>query len=82
MRGRVSRLETNRYVAVRLQGRNATRSVSGKAGGTFEIRNLLPGTYEVKPEMPGCGFTPASPMVHLGGDGEGFGLKVRRASAR
>ncbi|MCS7316644.1 MAG: carboxypeptidase-like regulatory domain-containing protein [Bryobacterales bacterium] len=83
VRGRVRGIEPRQYVWVRFQGRNATRSVSTKPDGSFEIRDLLPGTYSVKPEMPGYAFTPASRTVNLkAGDVEGIEFQARRLPRR
>lgn len=83
VRGHVSGLEPRQHAWVRVQNARTQRSASTGADGSFEVKNLLPGTYVVKPEKPGYTFTPASRTVNLkSGDVEGLEFKARRQSSR
>lgn len=62
MRGHVSGLEHGHRVSIKLTGK-LSRSVSTREDGSFEVRNLPPGTYTVRPVNARYIFSPTFSTV-------------------
>ena len=58
--GQVDGLAPNRHVTLKLTAHNKpARSVINRPDGGFTLRNVPPGTYEIRPSHPLYSFSPA-----------------------
>ncbi len=82
MRGNVSGLDHGHHVTIKLTGK-LPRSVSTREDGSFEVRNLPPGTYTVRPVHSRYVFSPTfSTVAVTNHDKEVRGFKAMMKSSK